>query len=450
MLVGTLRAMALSAAVAALAFLHCGAMAGAPAEPRRAALCSVGHFAPWISQFIDPALKGKLRDRGYEVGHLEYRAVTPEALRPFNVLILQWAPTAGDTAGSKTYLQKLPIIEDYVRSGGGILVTCENAYDAFRNINQLLKRFDAEVLVESLVDPTHTFRQKRYLQYYFCSTENLDGAHPVTRGVPRLIVPLNHSLGGGGTLPLRVRPPWQVIVRGAPTAKSAKGTYPSAPPLVAVRPFGAGRVGLFPTHTTYWVNAGYHQIWEGICLDQGNGFQLLDNFCRWLAEPSLASGKLGGFREAKPEPAKPAPPATEGVASTDVYTRLIAAGARKPVTEIRHERKKLRDFVGVVGVRTATSCVKPNSYGGGVGSVADYCRRARARGDSFIVFTELLEAMDATKWAKLVADCKAQTDKDFIAIPGLAYPNGWGDQFIAFDLPHWPRKKWLSDDGKKV
>jgi len=103
-----------------------------------------------------------------------------------------------------------------------------------------------------------------------------------------------HSLSEGyGTMPLKVKEPggeWRIVVRAADTARSSKGTYGSAPPLLAARQHGKGRVVVFPTHTTYWINAGHHRIWEQICMEKGDGAKLLDNIYRWLAEPSLASG----------------------------------------------------------------------------------------------------------------------------------------------------------------
>jgi len=98
------------------------------AEEHPIALCSVGSFHPWISQFIDPAYKKKLNAQGYQVGALEYRDLTAEKARPFNVLLLQWAPTEGDSDGTAVCRSKIPVIEQLVREGGGVLVTCEEAY----------------------------------------------------------------------------------------------------------------------------------------------------------------------------------------------------------------------------------------------------------------------------------------------------------------------------------
>jgi len=423
------------------------------AQERPIAICSVGKFQPWIWQVIDPTYKKRLNTIGYQVGALEYHELNLERIKPFNVLMLQWAPTEGDTEETEIYRSKISVIEQFVREGGGVLVTCENAYGAIRNVNQLLQPFGIEILNESITDEKNLYRQTRYLQYYFCKTTNIDHEHPIGKGLKEIWYPLAHSLSEGyGTMPVKVlNGEWQIIVRAADTAHSSKGTYKSAPPILAARQYGKGRIVVFPTHTTYWINAGYHRIWEGICMEKGDGFKLLDNIYRWLAEPSIASGAFGGFTEPK-EKAKPQPPtiSPESVAATDVYTRIALAGGRKPLKRIEHTPKVLKDFVGIIGVRTDYSCPERNKYGGGWGSVAEYCQRAKKLGYSFIVFTDLLENMNHEKWEKLVADCKAQTGEDFVAIPGIEYENGWGDRFICFNMSRFPEKEWLSEDGKKV
>lgn len=422
-------------------------------QERPVALCSVGKFQPWIWQVIDPTYKKKLNALGYRVGALEYHDLTLERVKPFNVLLLQWAPAEGDSEGTEIYRSKIPIIEQFVREGGGVLVTCENAYSAIKNVNQLLQPFGIEILNEAIVDEKNFYRQTRYLQYYFCKTTNIDREHPIGKGLKEIWYPLMHSLSEGyGTMPIRVLSnEWRIIVRAADIARSSKGTYQSAPPILAARQYGKGRIVVFPTHTTYWINAGYHRIWEQICMEKGDGFKLLDNIYRWLSEPSLTSGVFGGFIEPKEEAKpQPTPVSPESVAATDVYTLILQASGRKPVKRIEHTPKVLKDFVGIIGVRTDYSRLKPNKYGGGWGSVAEYCQRAKKLGYSFIVFTELLEHMNAEKWAKLVADCKAQTTEDFVALPGIEYEDGWGNKFICFNMNRFPEKEWLSEDGKKV
>ncbi len=65
---------------------------------------------------------------------------------------------------------------------------------------------------------------------------------------------------------------WQVIVRGEATAYSYNNdtghkTYASAPPILAVRPVGKGRLVLFPSYSTETVVNGRAPRASGNHLD---------------------------------------------------------------------------------------------------------------------------------------------------------------------------------------
>ena len=88
------------------------------------------------------------------------------------------------------------------------------------------------------------------------------------------------------------------------------GTFPSAPPIVAVRSYGQGRVMAIsvPARSVY-LNYGVPG-WNMIVESTGDraenrpsdGGRLALNGLRWLAETSRDNAGLGGFRDEPPAP----------------------------------------------------------------------------------------------------------------------------------------------------
>jgi len=421
------------------------AAASAPAQEPQPAVCFVAKYAPWINRRIDAQYAEKLHSAGYAVGLLEYAELSAEAIKPFNVLVLSWVPGPGDSQFLELFRPKVPVLLDYARSGGGLLITMEENYDSHRVVNQLLAELDAEVLPETVVDQDTLERQSRYLQYYFCHTSNF-GDHPVAAGLSRVTYPLGHSQESvRDTMPLKLGPAWTPVVKGDRSARSSGGSVPAEPVWVAAREVGAGRVVVFASHATYWHHDGFHRVWEQRCLGQNDGSKLLDNIYRWLAEPSVRSGSFGGYQEpAREEPPGPAAPAEKAdpAGEADVYTQLARAGIRAPVTLRAYEPDKRQTFAGVIGVYTSLSK--------GRAGVAEYGAEARRLGLDFLVFTDLLDMMDQAKFEQLVKACRQASDDTFLAIPGLEYDTTEHDRYIIFNIDRWPDAEWLSQDGRRV
>lgn len=390
-------------------------------------------------RFLDPVYKDKLTAAGYQVGGIEYPQVTAAKLKPFNVLVLQWAPGEGDTHGNEAYDKAIPILTEYAQNGGGLLVTYEPGLNSYKSINRLLKNFDAEILNESVIgDEKDTYTQKTFLSHSFTTTTGLNPDSPLTRGIHTFTYP-----GNGGTAPLRLGPGWTPVIKADESASSSGGTVPHAPVIAASRQFGRGRIVLLPMHTTYYINAGYHPVWEGLTMEKGHGREFLDNAYRWLAEPSLQTGNLGGYRETKKQVVfKPLALNPDDVSSTDTIMTILTNGIRKPIPQVKEDPWNLVDYRGLIGAHTA--------YSDGQGTPAEYVARAKRRGYQYIVFTEDLASMNEDKWNHLAADCRALSDTQFLAIPGLDYLDVAGNRYIAFNLKEWPNKEWLSPDGKRV
>jgi len=401
---------------------------------------------------VDATYKAKLREAGagYQWDAANYRDVTPERLRQYNVVVMTYPPGSGDVPGREQFAAAFPALRGFLESGGGLLVFADECYDSYQALNEFLAPFGAEVLPENIVDEPTLYRQPRYMQEYFGRTTNL-APHPVTEGVRELWYPLAWSPQmSGATLAVKVDENWQVVARGNETAHSyrwkaheqGQSTYESAPPFVAVRTVGQGRIALFPTRCLNYLQQGYHLIYEGLCLDRGDGLRFLSNLYDWLAEPSLQAGTPGGFVEPPATPEAEPTFSPEELAEMDVYTHLVATGSRAPVTEIRHERRETKDFVGVLGVYTGRSK--------GFGSVADFCQRARDLGYQFLGFTDCFADLDEAQWNELVAECQAASDEEFVAIPGLEIEDVWGNTFFSFDLPKWVNPDWLAQGQPRL
>jgi outer membrane protein assembly factor BamB len=403
-------------------------------------IASIGDFYPWIgNRYIDPIYKKKLNKQGYQIGHLEYSDVTINKLNPYNLCVLQWAPNEGQIGHTKIYEEKIPIFEKYVRDGGGLLITCEPGYGAYKNINKLLKIFGAQIIPESIIDPKNDFRQNNYLRWWFGRTTNLNSKNPISKGIRSFIYPLGYAPDGGeATLPLKLNRKWHWIIKAMPGAKTTNGI--SEPVIMAERQYGKGRIVLMPMHTTFFFNAGYFPIWQGLTMVKGNGYKILNNVYQWLAEPSLDSGIIGGYIQPKKQKLQKITLTQKTLEHTDIYQQMLLEGEKQWTTFTLPVKKN--DYIGLIGVHTSLS--------DGTGTVKDYVKAAKEKGYNFIIFTEKFSDMNAKKWTRLVSECKKASSNKFLAIPGIAYKDTTGNRYISFNLPRWPDKSWLNKKGTEV
>jgi len=410
---------------------------------------------------LDVALKQALaqHDITLHEDNAYYHELTLDRLSQYQAVIMLYPPTSAKSSEAKTYLQKGEIILDYVRSGGGLLVLADQQYDSLRPLNELLQSVDAAVLPESVTDDTTRFRQDRFFREYFFTTTNF-APHPVTEGLKALCLPSAwHAWKSGATGAPQVGADWQVVVRGNTTARSigwradvdGETTYESAPPIMAVRALDAGRIALLPTRSVTTIQSGHHFVFESLCYERGDLTRLVANTLQWLSEPSRESGGPGGYVEPPQQPAQRPEHSPQELAKMDPYTRLGAIGFREGRALPEHTYRPRKDFVGVIGIYSDFSRrVDTPIVAGGYGTVAEYCRRAKGLGCDFIAFTERFEAMNPEKWDQLVAQCRANSDDTFLAIPGIEIQDVHGDRFACLDLPGWPQEDWLDPTGRYI
>ncbi len=250
-----------------------------------------------------------------------------------------------------------------------------------------------------------------------------------------------------GTRPLELSEEWLRAVTGSVTSHtevmpSSYGTpftdenppegYSQYVPLLALRDLQPGRLAItgIPSGFHFFAPHNFplaHQILsEGFNGKSSHLTQVLINACKWLAEPSLRAGRLGGAKSPadilQPDVVKypPDPPV------------IWAEREFPPDTPPRR---------GLIGARTA--------YSTGQGTVADYVARAKAAGHDFIVFLEDWKEMDKARVEALKADCEAATDEHFYAVPGLTMEDEAGNHTFVYGYRvNAPRPDILSPDGK--
>ena len=333
--------------------------------------------------------------------------------------------------------QKKQLLLDYVKAGGGMLFMRVQGWQFGKDIDALnawLKPADIEVLPEQVVDKQNEIALES--GYKLSWTGNL-ATHPVTEGVRGLFYTTYFGMYSDSTSPVKVGKEWVVLARGTKTAKSlrttkgdspaapAVGTYPSEPPLVAVRDYGKGRLAVWPVNATLVWQDGYHMLWgRGLVMEGGVGHmhgdaaRLMGNLMTYLAEPSRA--RFGGF---VPQKAKP---------KTEVgFVRINWDKAGYKGAYGKH------CFVGLVGAKSSLSS--------GTGTPEQFIEAARKVGYDFIGFTEDLDKLTPDKFKQLGAVCKAASTETFKAYPGFAYLDESGNSWVTFsDRLKWPAKGWLS------
>ncbi|MGD0039698.1 MAG: hypothetical protein ABSE84_04625, partial [Isosphaeraceae bacterium] len=341
---------------------------------------------------------------------------------PFDSSIIDLGPQRQHAAaGARGAMEK------YLAEGGGVLLILQAVrYPGDKDqdyANLILRGLGVEMLHEGVFDQKRRFTAPMASIFQpegFFWTENVVRGHPVTEGVRRLCLPQYHNGTTPGVVGLKLSAQWEVLVRGEASAQSyvvtrehvvdynRVGTFPSAPPIVAVRGFGKGRVMALSVparsvHANYGV-PGWNMIVETAGDRSANrpsdGAKLVLNGLRWLAETSRDNPALGTFR-------------TEKIAAVEFRKSIDWDKGQFPAPT-----KGVR---GVLGARTA--------LGDGTGTVAEYAAAAKAAGLSFVVFNESLEKMTPDKLDRLKAECRQASGADFYACPGVELSDDLGNRW---------------------
>ncbi|HEY3418800.1 MAG TPA: hypothetical protein VGM23_18145, partial [Armatimonadota bacterium] len=314
----------------------------------------------------------------------------------------------------------------YVQGGGGLFLQPQPVRyantDDEKYWNLVLEPLGVQLLHEAVVDTTRSYEGKTTGKTFFWYTTNIR-PHPVTDGVKCLYLPKYGAGDYPGVVAMHYSQDWQVLVRGEQEARSFKsgddnavnlaadGAYPSAPPVLAVRQLGQGRIVCYPISGLFTgMNYG-NPLWSHTVETAGDptanrpsqGMKLQMNSYKWLAEPALRNPALGAMKRPPYQPVQ-----FDKAIDRD---KDVFAG---PSDGVR----------GIFGAHTA--------YSDGKGTVADYVKAARAAGLSFIVFNDPLEQLTADSLRKLKDDCAAASTNDFYACPGIEFTDGIGNRWATW------------------
>ena len=402
----------------------------------------------WLA--ADATLQRQLARRGITIKNAIFNPeLTAAALRRFDVVVWIGSPKARMLGPVADMVRKqFTMLHHFVAGGGGLLYLHTPFWSMGRQtegINGWLRRYDGSVLLEQVLErrATDLHRDSR-LRAPLGWTDNL-ARHSVTRGVGGVFYPVAHNAWHNFTQPVRVGRRWTVLVRGEASAytvrprsdgnasrvRDTRGSYSRAPPMLAIRRAGRGRLALWPVASTCFWQDGYHALWGGGLLmegsaggKRGDGLVLLERLLRWLGRSTPL-------------------PATAAVKAPPPATQPVAAAVKPPPPVIPWDRIRLkgsvlpRHYLGLIGAQSDLSV--------GSASPGRMIAAARQAGYTFIAFTEALSRMDAARTARLIKACKDGSSETFQAVPGFSYLDEAGNAHVVFGpRVRWPRKEWFS------
>jgi len=374
--------------------------------------------------------------------------LTSDALKPFNVVLAMGLGQANaDGTLSADTRATLEALNQYLAAGGGVLIVPYFGQMATEAppTQAFLEPLGAEPLfAETVTDSASQIATAWRIPFGYTTdiavgqqTEGVKGLwYPAPSGRPGAQNHLTTATFG---------PEWTVLVRGAATSSSharrqlmdnvvdekAAGAYAVSVPLVATREVGLGRLAYFGITPEYLLGGNAMTTLEGITLERGlsgrpsDGLKLIEGLLRWLAEPSLASGELGG---AETDPALLRNPYRTQFAQPYSWPEEVTFPPSRPALR------------GVIGARTR--------YSSGKATADEWVARAKQQGLAFIVFLEDFPRLTADEFAALKTDCARLSGPGFWAVPGFTIDDEVGNHYFYLgpSFPY-PEARFLSDDG---
>lgn len=378
-------------------------------------------------------------------------------LKPFNVVVIADLPQVdGEGQVHADQLRFEQALDAFLRQGGGLVAFCTGSgfANTTTSLSHLLAPYGARVPEEQVTDPQHIFGTVGE-GYMGCSTTQIEPG-PMTQGVTRIgyIGEASRADCIEMTMPVILEDPaaWHVAVRGEQTAYSAEGLKPGSgpelkdtpatfaefPTLAAWREVDRGRIFVFPLNPSF--TTGSPEVFLNVMWDKEDQIKegamqnrtLIMNAVRWAAEPTAAGDLLGGFvtdRNFRPD------------------QRAILTGLTAPIdwTQVGTGDRLAPRFGAQRGLIGAQS-----TYSGTESTVAQLCAAAKAAGLQFLGFTEDLEKLTPQTWERLKADCAAQSDDQFLALPGFMGLDTQGNTWFGMGWVSFPEAPGVTPDARRI
>ncbi|MCG2660170.1 MAG: hypothetical protein L6437_08005, partial [Kiritimatiellae bacterium] len=417
----------------------------------------------------------QLNQRGVQIDYhwldeRPFREINWDLIKQYNCLVIINPPSEeGQQKGmfsrgwGRPPFQKemQALLEAFLAEGGGVFwmpgpITAEGT-GMLQNVllDSYLKPWGAQIPYEQIQDPATKQTHPRN-QRFFIYTDQVTKS-PVSNGVKGIWFPVNYSTRGGlyGT-PLLVSKDWIEVVRGSKTSFTSepklafkldpegeryykmtarRPDMKTPPTLFAIREAGKGRMALTDLNAIFTVFGGTTWIHDGVVLDKGMARKpsdfgkLFENTLRWLSEPSLKNGKLGGYIQDS--------------------TKLVHPHFRKKPEEFfpefdsyQHQTAPGNVYRGLIGARTTCSS--------GKGTVGEYAAAATEAGLDFVVFLDELGMLTEEKYRQLEAECKKLSTDKLLLLPGFTFKNNIKNHMFAFGQNIvWPTNsasQWVGKD----
>ncbi|MBS3762767.1 MAG: hypothetical protein KGZ25_05610, partial [Planctomycetes bacterium] len=404
--------------------------------------------------YVDLTYIKELHDAGFEVDYTEgLDKLTADRIRQYNVLVLYTCPNK----------QLAKRILKYVAGGGGILLIPTEHNINKQRLYDITEPLGADLPVERIkeTDPAKKGLLSHGARGVPLAYTSQIPPSPVSKGVKGIWYPTSPAYNASHTGPLAVGKPWLVVLRGSKTSKTvpvnlSESNTPDLldpfireagvkePVFFAIRPFKKGRVALVNQWRQYSIGSGTKWIYNREVLSKGikgrpSDFgKLLRNTYRWLAEPSMKSGAVGGY-ETEEEVFVP-PNRRENAQKMFQYTFWwweyeMAQWHRPP--------KFAPLFRGLIGAKSRFST--------GEGTIEEYRDAARGAGLRFVVFLEDFPELTGKEFDELKKRCAELSDDQVLLVPGYNILNNIGDHMFFFGTdPIWPPDYCLTGPDKKT
>ncbi|MHB9134387.1 MAG: hypothetical protein ACYDBB_25220 [Armatimonadota bacterium] len=364
---------------------------------------------------------------GFEIDQCAPDEVSWEKIKRFNVLVLQGMGVTGNDYKLLPYMpQNEELYARFLQQGGGIFFNphVAEAPTTMPPIWSFGDKYGVTPLLEEIRDPA-TQRVAGGWSVPYAYTMGI-APHPVTAGVTGIWYPSKRAKIYPYTMPLLFDNSWQVLLRTSVTAYSVPfSTYTpqidtrgrkagdkGSIPIYAAREFPEGgrmiACGLYPA---FCFADPFAQALEGVSISKGlngkpSGLRtVLVQSLNWLAQPSLASGKLGG-----------------ALTNPDTLKNTNLLDPKDFDKQIPWETLKFAapktSYKGLIGAKSVLT--------GGKGTVAEYVKAAKGTGYAWLVFLEDFRQLTPEKWLQHKQECLTASTPDFQVIPGYYITDEFG------------------------